>query len=193
MKRNLILVAAVLVMAAPAAQADVTFDFNPLVPVLHGDTAISNYMTNVYGSSVTTNGARVGLDLGFGMDPYIFTDILTGGDFDIWFNDVPVKALQFQGHVFRATRGADFRLKAWSGGSVVFNEAYFGGEGTFNTPWIVFSDPVDHLRFSNSRVHDVGIDDLQVEPVPAPAAVVLGAIGLGLVAWMNRRFSYSRS
>ena len=55
-----------------------------------------------------------------------------------------------------------------------------GAGGTFQ---LRFAE-VDNLFFFNQGVDNVSI---LVEPIPAPGAVLLGSIGVGLVSWLRRR------
>jgi hypothetical protein len=70
-----------------------------------------------------------------------------------------------------------------------------GDNSVVNIPDLLFSRPVSLLVISDGGTKDVGIDNLQVEPyvasggavIPAPGAILLGSIGVGLVGWLRRR------
>jgi hypothetical protein len=55
---------------------------------------------------------------------------------------------------------------------------------------IISGTPFTTLQIHMSSIgggNGVGIDDVMYSPIPAPGAVVLGAVGLGLAAWIRRR------
>jgi len=210
MKQLMIAVAVVGVLGASSAQADVSFSFDPLADGANSGQ-VSSYMTNLNGSGVTVTDARVDQgDWNGNASSYLWTAGGSFGDMEISFDEA-VSSVSFMGYIFDATRGTDFSLKAYNadygdGGwsryipnpdAKVDTYNWWGGDDTqFFSGWIEFSEPVTLLVFSNSGLHDVGIDnlriegaDIPVEPVPAPGAIVLGAIGLGFVGWMKRRLA----
>jgi hypothetical protein len=120
------------------------------------------------------------------------------------------------GYVYDATSDDDFSIKAYdstygdvenpSASALVTNwhvdygTSWWGlvndGDNTVvNLPDLSFTRPVSLLVISDSGTKDVGIDNLQVEPyvagggavIPAPGAILLGSIGVGLVGWLRRR------
>ena len=184
-------VALLAVLAAGEARAAlVAFDFNSL-GFFARDFAISNYMTEVYGSTVTTDGARASnerTDPGGSSNFFIATSfqLLERGDFEILFEELPIIGAQFEGHVIDATPGDDFSFVAFSEGTEVFSLSRNDGTEIFDSGWIDFSAPVDRLIISDSGRKDVGIDDLVVQPVPEPATVLLLVIGAAAVWRRNR-------
>lgn len=212
MKQIMIAVTVVGMVWASSAQADVSFSFDPLADGANS-SQVSTYMTNQNGSGVTVTDARVDKgDWNGNSSSYLWTAGGSFGDMEISF-DQAISAVSFMGYIFDATAGTDFSMKAynadyndglWSrgipnpGAKVGDSHNWWGGDDTqFFSGWIEFSEPVTMLVFSNSGLHDVGIDNLRVEgavglpiqPVPAPGAIVLGAIGLGFVGWMKRRLA----
>jgi hypothetical protein len=187
---------ALLMLIASGAQAELlTFDFN----ALHAgdvDAAISVYMSTLFndrtgalGTSVTTAGAVVGVEHGFGLDPYI--GVGADGLFEIHFNDPrhTIRGAQFEGHVFNAPPGPTFFFQAYSGNMLVTEyRSYVGSEGTFDSPFFPFTLPyVDRLVFSDSGSYDVAIDNLAVIPNPEPSTLLLMGGGLVGLGWVVRR------
>lgn len=167
----------------------VTFDFDEL-EARRGDFTISNYMSDVYGSEVSTDGARTTTETDNDADLFIATSLqlLGRGDFVIEFRDVPIIAAQFEGHVLDATGGDDFRFRAFAGDEEVFVFTRNTGEETFDSEWLFFPEPVDRLIISDNGRRDVGLDDFVVQPVPEPTTMlmVLGAIGFWGVTGRRR-------
>jgi len=213
--KKLITICAVvsMVLAASPAQALVTFDFegattggsSPPGYVASANQRVTDYMTGEYGSSVTATGAAawensMGDDwLGKSdTDQWLRTygsASVTPGFFQISFDAIPITGMSGDFYVFEATIGEDFVVKAYDStygdryspsGALVAEQSWnFGtGAGTFN---LSFSSPVSLLVFSDSGWYDIAIDDLTVTPIPAPGAILLGSIGVGLVGWLRRR------
>jgi hypothetical protein len=160
----------------------VTFDFDTLA-VPRFDFAISNYMTSVYGSSVSTDGARSLFDEE--PDVFIATSIqlLGRGNFEVFFDDVPIVGAEFEGHVINATAGDDFSFSAFFDETLVHSFTRSEGTEVFDSGWLDFGGPVNRLLIADSGIRDVGIDQLVVQPIPEPASglallVLAGAIGL---------------
>lgn len=193
MRSNPIMIAIATALAVSAVQADITFDFNEL-DYWKGDTAISDYMTDEYGSSVMTDDAMTGLSIDFTDSPFIGTMAFSGwdGNFDITFDGEPIIGARFQGRVFFPSGGADFDFRAYSGDDLVASFSRNNCFEIFTTDWLAFDTPVDRLRFSNLGIHSVGIDDLTVRKatdsvIPAPGAIVLVVLGLGVVGAVKLR------
>lgn len=179
------------VLAAGASADPVTFDFNSLGR-LNRDPQISDYMTAVYGSAVTTGGARATDDTsvpGGTTDMFIATSLqlLDRGDFEILFQTLPIVSAQFEGHVLDPSPGDDFNFWAFSGSTEVLHFARDVGQETFDSGLLQFSQPVDRLVISDSGRKDVGIDDLAVVAVPDPSGGLLLLAGVGAFAARRRK------
>lgn len=181
----------VVVLAANARADSVTFDFNSLGR-LDRDRQISDYMTAVYGSGVTTGGARASDDTSVpgettGMFIATSLQLLNRGDFEVLFESIPIISARFEGHVLDPTLGDDFNFWAYSGNAEVLHFARDTGEETFDSGLLTFSQPVDRLVISDNGRKDVGIDDLTVVAVPDPASGLLLLAGLGAFAARRRK------
>ncbi len=200
---KLVMILLVVVMSVAAQAAPTLFTFNSL-GLLAGEGAISQYMTNLYGSKVVVDDAIVWQGDGFGTTKYITTlslscDALWDGNFDIKFKEEGVKCVCFDWFVFDDTSGADFTFKAYDASGVKiweWNAELAGqscrnqtGGGTYCTDFGGLT--ATRLFFSNAGIHDVGIDNLKVNwcVIPAPGAVLLGSLGIGMVGWLRRRAS----
>jgi hypothetical protein len=196
------MVTMVIVLVGANAQADITFDFDAL-HLWQGDAAISSYMTDTYGSSVTTDDAITGIGFDFSSTPFIGNNVFSGwdGDFDVFFNVEPVIGVQFRGYVFYPSCDADFVLRAFSEGDEVLTYTRNNCIEAFDSGWLAFEEEgtgtpilVDQLQFSNCGIHAVGIDNLTVRKgstvIPAPSAAVLALVGfsaLGAATKLRKR------
>ncbi len=161
------------------------------------DVKVSQYMTAVYGSSVTVDGVFVAKDTDFNPTYFISTFTNPGGDFTISFDSKPIYSASFDWYVFEVTEGADFQCIAYDEyGNVVDMATYDAGTdpGGSSGP-MLYGTGVTTLYFSNSSFHDIGIDKLVVgsggggSGIPGPGALILGSMGAGLVGWLRRRRS----
>jgi len=208
--RRLILLTAFLVISITvvvrATPTMTTFDFDSNLRVGSGADSLSAYMTNRYGSSVKVSNcfmgliddAKVGRGGGFNDSQYIYAPFGSGGDFEISFEKAPINSVSFDWFVFNDTRGPDFTFIAYDAqGNVTkrfdteidndsdcFWNRNSSGGGTFGYK---FDTQVSKLYFSNHHLHDIGVDNLTVGAVPAPAAILLGSIGVCAVGWLRRR------
>jgi len=182
-----------LVLCRPADAQTVTFDFNSLGFFAH-DFAISNYMTDVYGSAVATDGALSSnnrSDVGIGETNFFIAtsfQLLGRGDFEVLFEDLPIIGAQFEGHVIDATIGDDFKFIAYAGSEEVFRFTTNDGVEIFDSGWLDFSEPVDRIVISDSGRKDVGIDDFTVQAVPEPAGLLLLIAGASALAARRRGY-----
>lgn len=175
--------------ASPVRAEVVTFDFNSL-PFFARDAGISEYMTGVYGSPVTTDGARSTRErTDDATNTFISTSLqlLNRGDFEILFGEVPIIGAEFEGHIIDATAGDDFTFLALFDNDLIFELSRDEGLEIFDSGWIDFAEPVNRLIISDSGRKDVGIDDLSVMPVPEPATALLLLIGGGFAARRRKR------
>ncbi len=168
----------------------VTFDFNAL-DARDRSTAISDYMTTVYGSTVSVSGARAFAQETDSSDIFIATSfqLFNRGDFEILFEDVPILGARFEGHIIDGTIGDDFVFQAFDGQTERLTFSRDDGVGIFDSGWIDFGGPVDRLVVTDSGRRDVGIDDLTVQPVPEPTAGLLALIGTAVLCRLRRRRS----
>lgn len=219
MKKLVVAFAGLLLFAAGAQGGlSVMFDFEGatvggVAPdyVASANQRVTDYMTSVYGSSVTATGAAAWTnnDVGAnwagktGTDKWLRTygsASVTPGYFQISFDTVPVVAGGFDGYVFEATGSVDFTWMAYDSGygdrynpnpAALISWASFDvavGPVTvgFNSP---LARPISLMVFSNEGWHDIGVDNLLVTQVPVPGAVLLGLLGLGAAGVRLRRFA----
>ena len=208
--RKRILVIAFLVISvtivARAAPSNATFDFDSKLEVGAGADALSTYMTSVYGSSVTVSNsfagliddAKVGKGGSFNGSQYIYAPFGSGGDFEISFAETPIHYVAFDWFVFNDTAGSDFTFIAYDAqGNIIKRfdtevdnnpdgilSRNSSGGGTFEYK---FDTEVSKLYFSNHHLHDIAVDNLTVGAVPAPAAIILGSVGVCVIGWLRRR------
>ena len=186
------LVALVMVAASATAVETVSFDFNALAR-FDGPRNISEYMTDLYGTSITVEGARTTRDADDETDRFIATSLqlFNRGDFEILFDEMPIVGLQFEGYVLDATPGDDFTLTAFSDDTLLLTVEVVArdtGEEVFQTEWFALPAAANRIVVSDTGRKDVGIDDLIVEPVPEPMTAVLMFVGAGAV-YLRRRLA----
>jgi len=144
-------------------------------------------MEGIYGSDITVEGPSLHVNLGgnLGPDPAIVTSGAEGSGqhwFSISFNDVPITSASFDWAIYVDA------FHAYADGVQFFSHVSADHPGAYgNTGPYVFASPVTTLLFTDSSNGAIGIDNLTVTPIPAPGAVLLGSIGVGLVGWLRRR------
>ncbi len=192
MKRMLLISLLAACFAGTVQAGIVTFTFDSLAEDADA-TAISNYMSTMYGSSVTVSNARIEQnpvnaqqrpDWTGNTGSFVWTYGAGNStpNMDIFFNTTPITRMQFDGFVFLDTGDVDFQVKAYANGSQVYWKTWNVGAGqTIAGGPIDFGGQlVDHLWFSDSGRRDIGIDNLAVNAVPLPASILLGAFAVGL-------------
>lgn len=187
---RMLCVTSLMVATSAATAQTVTFDFDALGR-FDGSRNISTYMTDLYGTSITVDGARAATDANDAADRFIATSLqlLNRGDFEILFDETPIVGLQFEGYVLDATPGDDFTLRAFNDDSLLLMVevvARDNGEEVFQTEWFALPAAANRLVVSDTGRKDVGIDNLVVQPVPEPATVALMLVGAGAV-YLRRR------
>ncbi len=196
-----------------AAIVTFTFDTTPEATLENTDnqTTISNYMTGLYGSTVTVSDAGIRDNQDAITDWVVSPARLASdnfmrnmdntGDFEILFNSIPVTSISGLGYVFEATSGDDIVIKGYgsnytaSGGSVENpnSSALVGtwssnpGSGKQVSFSLTFGSPAYLLVISDNDERDVGIDNLCVTQTPEPATVAL--LGLGALSLIRRKRS----
>ena len=93
-----------------------------------------------------------------------------------------------------ATGNTDVTLTAYSAGGSVLGTASTGGanyigSGTGLLPNIFLSvtaPNIAYVEFSDTG-NTYTVDDFTLQAIPAPGAILLGGIGIGLVGWLRRR------
>ena len=173
---------------ARAGGAFVTFDFNAL-DARDRSSAISDYMTAVYGSTISVTGARAFEEETNASDIFIATSfqLFNRGDFEIVFEEVSILGAQFQGHVIDGTVGDDFSFTAFDGDTERLSFSRDDGVTVFDSGWLDFGGPVDRLVVTDGGRRDVGIDDLIVEVVPDPATGLMLLAGVCVGRVFRRR------
>jgi hypothetical protein len=191
MRRRVLAVVLVAFAAGWAHGAPISFTFDDgALADGDGDIKLSLYMSSLNPPLMLVNGAQVHSGDGFGADHYLWTrsQLLGAGNLLIGMV-IPTTSVSFDGYIFDATSGADFAFTAYNlTGQIIYQQTWNTGSGTgffcFTGP---FSQPVYLLKFSNSGQHDIGIDNLTLNAIPAPGAGLLVMAGTALVGYLRRR------
>jgi hypothetical protein len=191
---------AVLLVAANPADAAITIDFGPANGAPDTDVQLTTQLQTVYGvtfSSTSPNGV-----IWHGTHPTIsaFTYCISvGWDKDGWARCNPVR-VDFDTPTTMAS------IRAYDGGydydTLVLN-AYDSSNnlvgsdsvGPYDFAWpgetaSVSASEIAYITFQATGVYSgLFFDDLTFEGqvIPAPGAILLGGIGVGLVGWLRRR------
>jgi hypothetical protein len=193
------IVAALVAVMGSSVSADLyTFSFDSPSPA-NGSTALQTeaYMEDIYMHGVSSlNDITVWAS---DRDGLIITNTTPlGGDSDQWlqadnigapatdgfkisFNNVPIVSVSFDWAVDKNNFLAEADGKQFFLYTNPDNQAYSGSTS------YTFASPVTELYFHAGGSGWVGIDNLVVAPVPIPAAVLLGMLGLGAAGWKLRK------
>ena len=170
------------------AAVPVLFDFDD-APYLGVAADIEVYMENVYGSDITVEGGIVGNGRFHGPlgqdegddDHYIQAGPNHGTSwFSFSFNKLPITAVSFdwavEANAFHAyTDDVEFFSSGW------------GWWGSGNSGTTCFDSPVTVLKFTNSDIWEIEIDNLIVTSLPEPATISLLGIGCALMTLTRKR------
>jgi len=174
-------------MCAPLANANVTVEFSevdlPSMTLLDGTTYFDAYGiafedTTYYAVDSRFPPAGVdnrGITTTSGPDniaTVVFTTPVTSVTVDwvtIRTEDIHITAYDFGGNI----------LYAQSATGLVTDPAW----GTFTFTGV---GPIAKISFWDAT-GSVGVGRLEFTPIPAPGAILLGGIGVGIVGWLRRR------
>lgn len=95
------------------------------------------------------------------------------------------------------TGSASVTLTAYASDSSVLGTASTGGAnrvsdlaGLLPNIFLSVSAPnIAHVEFSDTG-NEYTVDDFSYQPIPAPGAILLGSIGIGLVGWMRKHRAF---
>ena len=194
MKKLIAICILLVLMSTGAANAafTLTFDELPTQPV-NGLSYMGVTFGFKVGGSPSTDAVYNGI--GPGMLTYLQDPTLEGTTAGILTLDfaTPTDQLQFgvalnsynavtMGYAVRLYDPSYALIGVYSGNTsplVLWSEGQFTYNGT----------PVSRavIGFNEQAANRFAMDNLTINPIPAPGAVLLGSIGLGLVNWLRRR------
>ena len=202
-KVNLMLAVVAVVVSVFASNANaVLFDFDGApylggLPVGSLAGAVEDYMEQIYGSDITVEAGNpisgivgnglfngpLGLDeAGNDDDHYIQAGPSCDSHwFSFSFNEVPIIAVSFD---WGARIDA---FHAYADGEMVFSSVAWDFWTSGNSGTIYFDSPVTVLKFTDSFIGEIEVDNLCVTSIPEPATVcLLGLSGLILLGKRKR-------
>ncbi len=180
-----LVVVAMLLVYGTASATPVMFDFDDVgLPYISGAAKIEAYMEKLYGSDITVTGGIVGNGIipgPLGDDHYLQAGPAFGTTwFSFSFNEVPIIAASFDWAVELNS------FHAYADGEEFFSRGW-GIWSSGNTGTIHFGSPVTTLRFSDSNIWEIEVDNLVITPVPEPATAFLLGAGAALMALTSRK------
>jgi len=164
-----------------AAATTVLFDFEPL-PYCSDATVIESYMESLYGSDITVTGAwaKTCFFSGpLGDDNYIFSSLCpANSSISISFNDQPIISASFDLGMILSS------FTAFADDQEILGESwhcwYSDNSGTLH-----FDSPVTTLRFEDSCIGVIELDNLEVTTIPEPSTLLM--LGLGAICLKKRK------
>ena len=180
--KKLVTICAVVLLVAGTASAVITFDEFPVGTVISNQYAGQGVI--FLPGNITGNLPIIAWDIDMPTDPVLSPQPLYNGDFSMQFT-TPVTDVQFvSGYWNTVGTGVigvydpGMNLLATLSNTVIGPEQItISGLGNIGTIYFnSISDP-----------YGADIDNLGFTPIPAPGAILLGSIGVGLVGWLRRR------
>ena len=188
-KQIIICVLAMLILATSSATAGLTVvDFEGLPDA---------YYFN--GGNQNLDGYYPGLN--FGTDATILDKVIYGyndfsypphsGDAVLFSVTVPSIRVDFVGYTTTYaevwyTSLSTFYMEAYDASDALLDTAIGASNFGSNSLLSVTGSDIAYVI-----LHDTGnyftVDDFAYEPIPAPGAILLGSIGMGIVSWLRRR------
>lgn len=210
-KKTVLISIAIIFAASATANAAVMFTFAGQEDQ-GDDTKITELCTAVYGAKVVLDDVEIrdndDLNLPYWESKENWNNFLRcddpSGDFELHFVNKQISRAYGEACAFRIEDSSvpDFAVYGYDktfgnyedpnpDALVGMQELYTGED---NDCWfdVTFDRPVTLLVFAGHGLDEdgyqnIGIDNLCVQPVPAPGALLLGALGTSFVGWMKRR------